>query len=292
MMLAWILNKEENYETKRLQQCFADRDVISQVMIPSDFDIVVNHFYGKGIRYKGEQVDLPRACLVKTGSGTTNFHVALIKELESAGVPCINTADAVELAKNKMSTLQVLSKNSIDIPNTMLVRFPVELNLVKSEIGFPAVVKVITGSHGKGVYLCERQRDFHKLMEFIDSLGSRKTLIVQEYLADRPGEDLRVLVVGHKVLGAMLRRAPDGDFRANINNGGSGEHHEVTPDIERIALESAKVMGLDIAGVDLLFDSRGYRVCEVNSNPGFEGFEKYCQVDVASHIADYIKFRM
>jgi RimK family alpha-L-glutamate ligase len=106
------------------------------------------------------------------------------------------------------------------------------------------------------------------------------------------GEDLRVLVIGGKVIGAMKRSAPAGDFRANITNGGRGELFEVTDEIEFIARETAKTLGLDIAGVDLLFDQRGFRVCEANSNPGFSGFEKYCDTDVADSITEYIKFKI
>ena len=129
-------------------------------------------------------------------------------------------------------------------------------------------------------------------MEFIETLKSSKTLLVQEYMGERPGEDLRVLVVGGKVIGAMKRSAPEGDFRANITNGGTGQAYELTDEIEYIARETAKVLNLDIAGIDLLFDSRGFRVCEANSNPGFSGFETYCDIDVAEVITDYIKFRL
>ena len=129
-------------------------------------------------------------------------------------------------------------------------------------------------------------------MEFIESLGNKKTLLVQEYLGDRPGEDLRVLVIGGKVVGAMKRTAPEGDFRANITSGGTGEGFEVTPEIDYIARETARTLGLTIAGIDLLFDNRGFRVCEANSNPGFSGFEKYCGVDVADLITEYIKYKV
>jgi len=108
----------------------------------------------------------------------------------------------------------------------------------------------------------------------------------------RPGEDLRVLVIGGKVIGAMKRTAPEGDFRANITAGGTGENFSVTEEIDFIARETAKVLGLDIAGVDLLFDENGFRVCEANSNPGFLGFEKYCSIDVADLLTEYIKFKI
>ena len=235
---------------------------------------------------------MPNIVLARIGSGATSFMLALIRQLEKAGVPCLNSADTIECVKDKLHTSQILSQHSIAIPNTMLVRFPVDANIVEEEIGFPCVVKIISGSYGKGVHLCESRSDFRKLMEFVDSLDSKKILVVQEYLGECPGEDLRVLVVGGKVIGAMKRTAKDGDFRANINAGGTGESYPLTEEIEYIARESAKVLNLDIAGIDLLFDHRGFRVCEANSNPGFNGFEKYCQIDIADIIAEYIKFKV
>ena len=148
------------------------------------------------------------------------------------------------------------------------------------------------GSYGEGIYLCENKKAFVKIMEFISSLNSSRTLIVQEYVDARPGEDLRVFVIGSKVIGVMKRHAPDGDFRANISNGGYGEPFEVTSEIDYLAREAARICGLHIAGIDLLFDKDGYKICEANSAPGFEGFEKYCQVDVAARIAEYIKYKI
>jgi RimK family alpha-L-glutamate ligase len=129
-------------------------------------------------------------------------------------------------------------------------------------------------------------------MEFIDNLGNKKTMIVQRYMGYRPGEDLRVLVIGGKTVGAMLRTAPDGDFRANITNGGSGSRYDMTEEIDYLARETARAMNLDIAGIDLLFTETGFVVCEANSNPGFAGFENYCDVDVADLITDYVRFKI
>jgi RimK family alpha-L-glutamate ligase len=174
----------------------------------------------------------------------------------------------------------------------MLVRFPVEVDIVDNMIGWPCVVKVISGSYGEGIYLCENKTSFRKMMEFIGNLDTPKTLLVQEYVDTKPGEDLRVFVVGGKVLGAMKRHAPEGDFRANISNGGYGEPFEVNSEIDYLAREAARICGLEIAGIDLLFDKDGYTICEANSAPGFEGFEKYCKVDIAGQIAQYLKYKI
>lgn len=289
-----ILTKFERneYESNRLVESFAAKGVTARMCHPDDFDIIVDRNLHEGIKYKGETIELPKLVLVRLGAGILPFQLAVIRHFEQAGIPCVNGSEAIETVKDKLRSSQILSRNKLPIPNTMMVRFPIDEGLVKNNIGFPCVVKVVTGSYGEGVYLCERQRDFKKLMEFIDNLGNKKTMIVQEYLGNRPGEDLRVLVVGGKVIGAMKRTAPDGDFRANITNGGTGSKFEVTLEIEYLARATAKALNLDIAGVDLLFDERGFRICEANSNPGFSGFEKYCEVDVADVITEYVKFKI
>jgi RimK family alpha-L-glutamate ligase len=293
-MTVIILTKldRNEYESNRLVESFANKGITATMCHPDDFDIIVDRDIHKGLKYKGKDTELPKLVLVRLGAGILPFQLAVVRHFEQAGVMCVNGSEAIETVKDKLRSSQIMSKNGIAIPNTMMVRMPIDDGLVKDNIGFPCVVKVITGSYGEGVYLCEKHRDYKKLMEFIDILGNKKTMIVQEYLGDRPGEDLRVLVIGGKVIGAMRRTAPEGDFRANITNGGTGENYPLTNEIEYLARETARALKLDIAGIDLLFDNRGFRVCEANSNPGFAGFEKYCGVDVADIITEYIKFKI
>ena len=294
MTTVWVLsNKDEmEYENLRLLESFNNKGIDAILVNPNSFDIIVNRDKSSTIRYEGEKIDLPKVVLVRYGAGISKFILALIRQIEALGVVCINTADPIEKVKDKLQSSQILAHHGIAIPNTMMVRFPIDANVVEEEIGFPCVVKIVTGSYGDGVHLCETKRAFIKLMDFTQIVNSNKTFIVQEYLGDRPGEDLRVLVIGGRVVGAMKRTAPEGDFRANITNGGTGDQYEVTDEIDFIARETAKVLNLDIAGIDLLFDHCGFRVCEANSNPGFLGFEKYCGVDVADIITEYIRFRL
>jgi len=293
-MTVLILTKldRNEYESERLVESFTAKGIDARMCHPDDFDIIVNKDIHSGIKYQGEDMLLPKLVLVRLGAGILPFQLAVVRHFEQAGVPCINGSLPIETVKDKLRSSQILSRAGIPIPNTMMVRLPIDDGLVENNIGFPCVVKVVTGSYGEGVYLCERKRDYKKLMEFIDNLGNKKTMIVQEYLGERVGEDLRVLVIGGKVIGAMRRTAPEGDFRANITNGGTGENYPLTEEIEYLARETAKALNLDIAGIDLLFDSRGFRVCEANSNPGFSGFERYCGVDVADLITEYVKFRI
>ena len=293
-MNVWIFsrNSEIDYENKRLIETFTKKNITSKVVEPSYFDIIVNKNIKNSILYNGELVELPKIVLVRTGAETNNFMLAVLRQLDKAGVICINEADAIETASDKLKTSQILSQHNISIPNTMLVKHPIDSTIVKNRIGFPCVVKVITGTQGIGVYLCEKRRDFNKLMEFIHNVGISKTLLVQEYIGLNPGQDIRVLVIGGKVIGAMKRTAPKGDFRANISNGGTGEKFDITPEIDFIARETARVLNLHIAGIDLLFDNDGFVVCEANTAPGFKGFEKYCDVDIAELIVEYIDYKL
>ena len=293
-MSVLILSKrdEGEYENRRLVESLRDLGIPATIYHPDNFDVIVGKGTGYGIKYDGKELEMPGLVLTRTGSGTTEFITSVIRQFEEEHVRCINTSTSVQIAKDKMLSHQLLSSHGLPIPNTMLVRFPVDVSIVDNMIGWPCVVKVISGSYGEGIYLCENKNAFVKIMEFISSLNSPKTLILQEYVDTRPGEDLRVFVVGGKVIGAMKRHAPNGDFRANISAGGYGEPFEVNSEIDFLARETARICGLEIAGIDLLFDKDGYKICEANSAPGFEGFEKYCQVDIAGQIAEYIKYKL
>jgi RimK family alpha-L-glutamate ligase len=293
-MSVLILSKkdESEYENRRLVTSLADLGIPATIYHPDKFDVIVGKNTGYGIKYNGQEFEMPDLVLTRTGSGTTEFITAIVRQFEEENVRCINSSLSVEIAKDKMRSHQLLASHGLPIPNTMLVRFPVEVDIVDNMIGWPCVVKVISGSYGEGIYLCENKTSFKKMMEFVGNLDTPKILLVQEYIDAKPGEDLRVFVIGGKVIGAMKRHAPEGDFRANISAGGRGEPFEVNSEIDYLAREAARICGLDIAGIDLLFDKDGYKICEANSAPGFEGFEKYCQVDVARQFAEYIKYKI
>jgi gamma-F420-2:alpha-L-glutamate ligase len=191
-----------------------------------------------------------------------------------------------------LETSQVLAKENLPMPKTILVKEKTDVGLIQKEVGFPCVVKATTGSHGNTVHLCEKKKDFNSLMGFLDAVSLKKTLIIQEFVDFAAGSDLRVWVIGGKTICAMKRTGPSGDFRANISAGGTGESYEVTPEIDFLAKETARVLGLEIAGVDLLFGSSGLLICEANSNPGFEGIDQYCNVDMAKHIVEYLQTKI
>jgi gamma-F420-2:alpha-L-glutamate ligase len=285
-----ILTKQTtlDYETSKLLANFIANSIEVSVRQFNNFDIVIN----QPIRYDGEDFSMPDLVLVRMGAGITSVELAVIRYFELHGIPCVNSSTSVNVVQNKFYTSQILSNANIAVPTTMLVHFPITNNLIATQIGFPCVIKVLVGSFGEGVYLCHSEDEYKKLIEFLKNLDNDKKLLVQEFINDRPGEDLRVFVVGNKVLGAMKRTAPPNDFRANITIGGTGESYPLTPDIEKIALETAAALGLEIAGIDLLFDPRGFRVCEANSNPGFNGFDHYCGTDIGNDIVNYIVKRL
>jgi gamma-F420-2:alpha-L-glutamate ligase len=292
-MSVWILSQHrDSYENSRLMESFAHADIPVTLKHPDDFDIIVNRSKNKSIRYEGTSISMPKLVLTRTGAGTNYFSGAVMRQMEKFNIPTINSSDSINNVRDKLLAHQILSKHNIPTPRTMLVKFPVSSSVVEQEIGFPCIVKVVQGSYGKGVYLCHTQQMFEDLMDMVLNLGVKKTMIVQEYVDTAVGTDLRVWVVGGKTIGAMKRSGPPGEFRANITNGGTGEAYEVTNEIDLLCRETAKCLGLDIAGIDLLFDQEGFKVCEANSAPGFEGFEKYVGVNIAEHIVEYVRFKI
>ncbi|MFC2159977.1 RimK family alpha-L-glutamate ligase, partial [Actinomycetota bacterium] len=194
----------------------------------------------------------------------------------------------------KLATLQLLATNNIPIPKTMLAKFPINISAVEKEFEYPLIIKTITGSQGKGVFLLEdnnKLNDLATLMEI--SKDSKTNLILQEFISFSKGRDIRVIVIGGRTIGAMLRTAKGKNFKANYSAGGLVEPYELNPAIEWLSIESSRLIGLDIAGVDILFDKdNNYRICEINSYPGFEGFEKATGINVPEEIFNYINLRL
>jgi RimK family alpha-L-glutamate ligase len=285
-----ILTKQPtlDYETAKLLSNFIASGIKASVCQFNNFDIVIN----QPLQYNGEEFKMPDLVLVRMGAGITSVELAVIRYFELNNVLCVNSSNSINTVQNKFHTSQVLSAANIAVPTTMLVHFPITNNLIATQIGFPCVIKVLVGSFGEGVYLCHSEDEYKKLVEFLKNLDNNKKLLVQEFLNDQPGEDLRVFVIGNKVLGAMKRTAPPNDFRANITIGGTGESFPVSKEIEDISLATARALGLEIAGIDLLFDKRGFRVCEANSNPGFNGFDHYCGTDIAKEMVNYVVHRL
>jgi gamma-F420-2:alpha-L-glutamate ligase len=295
MKQVWILHYAANidaYENQRLLACLAKNGMQGRVLEPKYFDIIVSRSSAKSIRYKGERIELPDLVLSRTGAGTNYFTRSVMRQIEKFGIPVYNDADSISRVSDKLLTSQLLVKENLPIPKTILVNGDVDVELIEKEVGFPCVVKATSGSKGKTVHLCQTKKDFTSLMSLLSSISLKKTMIIQEFVDAQPGTDLRVWVIGGKTVVAMKRTGAEGDFRANISQGGTAELFEITDEVDYLARETARVLGLQIAGVDLLFDKDGYKICEANSSPGFEGMDQYCGQDMAQRIVDFIKLKI
>ena len=295
MSKGWILCKpryHDSYETTRLVEEFKNHNIEVKLIDPNEIDIFVNKENRQSILVNGEPSDLPKFVFPRTGSGTTYYIKAVIRHFERMGVPVINTSDAIDNVKDKLYTHQILAQSNLDIPNTMLLRHPIDIDFVEKNIGFPVIVKKISGSYGRGVFLCEDKKQLNQLVTMAELTKKSYDIILQEFIKDTWGKDLRVFVVNNKVVGCMMRQATDDDFRANLSRGGEGFPYEVNEQIEWLSSESSKALNLDIAGVDLLFQNGGYKICEVNSNPGFEGMEMFTKKNIAGEIVSFIKLKL
>ena len=294
-MNGWILYKnpiEESWETQKLVEEFEKQDIKIRVVNPNDVDIFVDRDDRKSILVGGKPRWLPDFVLPRTGSGTTYFIKAIIRHLERLGVILINGSDAIDNVKDKLYTQQVLGQSSLPVPKTLLVKHPIDIDFVEKNIGYPAIIKTLSGSFGAGVFMAENKKQLKQLIKMAEITNEGYDIIIQEFIEDSWGKDIRVLVLNGKVIGCMMRQSTDDDFRANITRGGEGIPYQITEDIEWLGGESARLLGLDIAGVDLLFDNGGYKICEVNSSPGFEGMDKYCKTNIAEQIVNFVKYKI
>ena len=291
-MNGWILHKKEMgevYETDILVEEFEKQGIKVRVVNPQDVDIFVDRDDRKSILVGGKTRALPDFVLPRTGSGTTYFIKAIIRHLERLGVILINGSNSIDAVKDKLYTQQVLGESNLPVPKTLLVKHPIDVNLVETNIQYPMIIKTLSGSYGAGVFLVENRKQLKQLLKMAEITKPSYNIIIQEFIEDSFGKDLRVLVVNGKVVGCMMRQSTDDDFRANITRGGEGIPYQIDEQIEWLGGGCSRLLNLDIAGVDLLFNKDGYSICEVNSSPGFEGMDKYCKTNIAEEIVNYVK---
>ncbi len=282
-----LSRKPTLYTTRRLVESARARGHEAASVDPLDCWLVCGPrtpevLHGPGGRpLGGFHVVVPRI-----GASITDYGLAVVNQFDMMGVPVVNMAYAIGRSRDKLRSLQFLSRHDVDIPRTVMARSPGQMREALRVVGGPPVVlKLIQGSQGVGVMLAETEESLDSILHTLWSLG--QNILVQEFVAESRGKDVRALVVGDRVVAAMRRTARLGDFRSNIHRGGTGRGVALPPDYERAAVESARIMGLHVAGVDMLESSRGPKVIEINSSPGFEGLEKATGVDVAGAIVDY-----
>jgi len=299
-MRGWILYKyaqheipENNYEVPHFIAVAAELGIDIKVVKPEQFELIVTRDDRKSILLDGQVTPLPDFLLPRMGAGTTYFALAIIRHLERLGVHVLNTSSAIESVRDKLYTQQILAASNLPVPKTMLGKFPVDVDLVQKQLGFPVVVKTVSGSQGSGVYLSDDRANFEDIMTLIESSKPNANIILQEFVASSRGRDLRVFVVGGRVVACMQRSATDGGFKANVARGGATTAVPLTTEIELLALEATRILGLDISGVDLLFDENHFKICEVNSAPHFRGLESaHPGLNVAQEIFRYVQVRL
>ena len=238
------------------------------------------------IFYKGRKIVKADVVIPRIGASGSHYGLSVLKTFESRGIPVLNDAAAVAVARDKFMSLEILARNKIAVPRTLLVRNPRDLDAKLDLLGdLPIVMKLMEGTHGVGVMLAENRDAVHSIISSFWDLG--KNIFLQRFVSESKGKDVRAFVVGGQVVAAMRRTAKMGEFRSNIHRGGQGERVELSEPYVRSALRAAKVLNLRVAGVDLLESRDGPLVMEVNASPGLQGIEAATGVDVASAIIRY-----
>ena len=287
------LDQPEAPEVYRFQESARLAGIALDVLKPQEFDLIVDAAQGWSATYQGRPLAKPNMIIARTGAETNYFTLAVLRHFERQGVAMVNRSDAIEAVADKLHTLQILSAAGIPTPKTILGKFPVDVGLIERELGFPVVVKTLKGTRGTGVVLCSDRAQFNDLASLLDGAKPGTEFIFQRYVATSHGCDVRILVVNGKVVAAMKRQSADGGFKSNISLGGHASRFEPTKPMVDLAVGVAKTLHLDVAGVDILFDTTGYCVCEVNSSPGFQALEQACGLDVPTEIfkSMYEKYR-
>lgn len=256
-----------------------------------DSDCQMKYENGPHLTIKNHEQEDINILLVRPNPAGRNleFRSLIIKQFELLGIPVINNYLAVMRAKNKMKSIQILSQKKIPLPKTYIVTHSKYIDDVIEDMGtFPVILKTVSGSHGQGVSIIESKRGLKSIIEMLTKEKDHEPLIIQEYVKESSGKDVRVFIVGKKIVGAMERIATRrGEFRSNFHLGGRVKIAELSEEERFIAHQAAEACGLDIAGVDIIRTNSGPKVLEVNANPGLEGITKATNRDIAGEI---IKF--
>lgn len=240
------------------------------------------------IHYKGEELDGFDAIIPRIGASVTFYGTAVLRQFEMMGVYPLNESVAISRSRDKLRSLQLLSRKGIGLPVTGFANKPDDIkDLIKMVNGAPLVIKLLQGTQGIGVVLAETAKAAESVIESF--LGLNASVLVQEFIKESKGSDIRCLVIDDKVVASMKRQALEGEFRSNIHRGGTASLVKLSPEERSTAVRAARTMGLNVAGVDLLRSNHGPLVMEVNSSPGLEGIEKATGKDIADLIIDFIE---
>ncbi len=287
MRIAILSRNDQLYSTRRLKEAGEKRGHQVDVLdtLHCYMDITSSN---PTVRYDGKALPKYDVVIPRIGASITFYGTAVVRQFEMAGSMCLNTATGITRSRDKLHSLQLLSRNGIGLPRTGFASKPDKIqDVIKTIGGAPLVIKLLEGTQGIGVVLAETNKAAESVMEAF--MGLKANILVQEFIEEAKGADVRCLVVGGKVVAAMKRQAAEGEFRSNLHRGGQATLVELTPEEEQTAINAAITMGLNVCGVDILQSKNGPVVMEVNSSPGLEGIENATNIDVADMIFQFIE---
>ena len=290
MKLAILSRNGSLYSTRRLVEAARVRGHSVRVLDPLRCYLRIAPG-GFAMRYKGRPVAGYDAVIPRIGTSVTRYATAVLRQFELMGVYSPNPSDAILRARDKLRAHQLLAAQGIGLPTTVFGDNPDDTDDLLSLLGPPPhVIKLNEGTQGAGVMLTEKASASRAVVETLRGLYAN--FLVQEFVAEAAGADLRCFVVGERVVVAMRRQAPEGEFRSNLHRGGEAFPAQASAEEQAVAVRSARALGLEVAGVDLVRSTRGPLVLEVNSTPGLEGIEAACQADVAGAVIEHIATRV
>lgn len=286
-MLIYVLSRKPDlYSTQRLVEAAERRGHDVFVRNPLKFTIEVEN--PPNIRYLAKEVRKPDAVIPRIGASITIFGLSVVRQFEQMGVYTLNDSNSIACSRDKLRALQVLSRHQVQLPKTIFVRRKSEiLDAIETVGGVPVVIKLLEGTQGMGVVLARELNTAQAIIELLQV--AKQNILVQKFVDEAQGQDIRAFVVGDRVVAAMRRIAHPGDFRSNIHRGGRAEPVALSAEFTDAAVKAAKLMGLKVAGVDMLECKSGPVILEVNSSPGLEAIEQTSKVDVADEMIQFIE---
>ena len=287
MKIAILSRNKKLYSTSRLIEACEQRGHEPLVLdvLRSYMEVVQSK---PEVHFKGTVLGAFDAVIPRIGASVTFYGTAVLRQFEMMGAFPLNESVAISRSRDKLRSLQLLSRKGVGLPSTGFAHDPDDIqDLIKMVGGAPLVIKLLEGTQGIGVVLAETKKAAESVIEAF--MGLKANIMVQEYIKEAGGADIRCFVVGDKVVATMMRQALPGEFRSNLHRGGSASIIKISPAERATAVKAAQVMGLNVAGVDLLRSERGPLVMEVNSSPGLEGIEKSTGKDIAGMIIDFIE---
>ena len=286
MKLAILSRAPRAYSTQRLRAAAAERGHTVKVLDTLRFAIDLSTDE-PDLQFRGKRLSEYDAVIPRIGNSITYYGTAVVRQFEQMDVYTPNTASGISNSRDKLRAMQILSRHGIAMPPTAFVRNRADvIPAIERVGGAPVVIKLLEGTQGIGVILAPQIKVAEAIIETLQS--TRQNVLIQRFVKESRGRDVRALVVGDRVVAAMRRTAKGDEFRSNVHRGGSVEKVEVDAEYERVAVRAAQIMGLKVAGVDLLESDEGPLIMEVNSSPGLEGIETATKLDVAGAIVDYI----